>query len=56
MLLIVTDDRRLLLHHRDDKPSISHPSGARAHSKAITSDRAGSRSGAGQALASVELV
>jgi 8-oxo-dGTP diphosphatase len=25
MLLIVTDDRRLLLHHRDDKPGIPHP-------------------------------
>jgi ADP-ribose pyrophosphatase YjhB (NUDIX family) len=25
MLLIVTDDRKLLLHHRDDKPGIPHP-------------------------------
>jgi len=25
MLLIVTGDRRLLLHHRDDIPGISHP-------------------------------
>lgn len=25
MLLIVTDDGRLLLHHRDDKPGIAHP-------------------------------
>lgn len=25
MLLIVTDDGRLLLHHRDDKPGIPHP-------------------------------
>ncbi len=26
MLLIVTDNGRLLLHHRDDKPGIAHPS------------------------------
>jgi 8-oxo-dGTP pyrophosphatase MutT (NUDIX family) len=25
MLLIVTDDGKLLLHHRDDKPGIAHP-------------------------------
>jgi NUDIX domain len=25
MLLIVTDDGKLLLHHRDNKPGISHP-------------------------------
>jgi 8-oxo-dGTP diphosphatase len=25
MLLIVTSDRKLLLHHRDDKPGIPHP-------------------------------
>lgn len=25
MLLVVTDDGRLLLHHRDDKPGIAHP-------------------------------
>jgi 8-oxo-dGTP diphosphatase len=25
MLLIVTDDGKLLLHHRDDKPGIPHP-------------------------------
>jgi hypothetical protein len=27
MLLIVTDDGKLLLHHRDDKPGIAHPGG-----------------------------
>ena len=25
MLLVVTDDGKLLLHHRDDKPGIAHP-------------------------------
>jgi len=25
MLLIVTEDGKLLLHHRDDKPGIAHP-------------------------------
>jgi hypothetical protein len=25
MLLTVTDDGKLLLHHRDDKPHIAHP-------------------------------
>lgn len=25
MLLVVTNDRRLLLHHRDDIPGIAHP-------------------------------
>jgi len=25
MLLIVTDDGKLLLHHLDDKPGIAHP-------------------------------
>jgi 8-oxo-dGTP diphosphatase len=25
MLLIVTDDSRLVLHHRDDTPAIAHP-------------------------------
>jgi 8-oxo-dGTP diphosphatase len=25
MLLIVTEDQKLLLHHRDDKPGIPHP-------------------------------